>query len=653
MPDVASQREGSSATTLVDSAGVVLGSKRTKPGLSEVWLDPLTGVGSDEDKKGGGSDGSVDGGVRVAHHRGRLSDGAGVSPILNSGAADGPAVKYDGDDPNGGEPRKMAAVSEASCPTEETMPNTTNVPNISTPGTASHSGKESHKIVTDTENARAESTSQTSTSSQSTTAFATGVADTGNLPSAHSQSSDDTDVAGGTAVSGKMSAPHSPTSEAAGEHGQNSLFRFGFKKVGIKERRRQHDEALAALGPYLTASSAEVIDLTGAGEDRGMRLISKKKKAQARHVHTLPVPIPRRSAPPGAEPVRVKLEPESKPKTVSMKAGSTRRGTDASTASRTLVKKEPVGRRDGKATGTGGTERKKTAGPATASAALAGPAQLSEGGEGEFDLKKIKIKREKELAEAVRKVRDLEDAERAMLARVHASQPPLEQSYLKRLRSAIYFDDSGSEGETAAAVEPDSSDSVNSRVHETWEHEPRHNKSELIQDLQRRVNETMEENRQMKVQMRRIMRMMAAHMDAVQKRKGDTSAGDADVSGEHLTSCEGSSAFERVIGHAQRSPIGQASVGGRGSEYTESPISDSGLGKEDAVTMGGREGRSPPGEQASLVTRAITKTQRATSATTLLKPLGVPSFPRSVRRRRSPTLGPLLCRMARWGYSDC
>ena len=109
--------------------------------------------------------------------------------------------------------------------------------------------------------------------------------------------------------------------------------------------------------------------------------------------------------------------------------------------------------------------------------------------------------------------------EQAMLARVYASQKGDKQTYRKRLRSAIYFEDSGSEGApTGALVEDDTSDSSQHEVDKGWLHEPRHNHKDTMRRLQEHMNQTLEENRRLRQQVTHMMRILETHVQPLKQR---------------------------------------------------------------------------------------------------------------------------------------
>ena len=670
-PDVGPHREDNDATNLDGLVGVTSGNTHTNLDASPVWLDPLLGVGSAGGGEGGGVSERSNDKVRKVLSLGSSSDRAGASSVLNSGAADGLAVKYDGIDPNGGEPRKTAVSPLASDPTDGAMLETAGNQAIGTVVNASISGKQlrndatvpnikaekkgGHKSpnkngsnasgegvgrnsVTHPELGHAMSqlrkhqyeyyavadvkhwgvhsslelveswhpvcvkgfndlhearewleeqdappneddVAQVSTSSHSTAVFTAHEVDTRNLPGGGtaSASSEGTDVAEFIPRSGSDGSGRATS--AGGEGDKNTLFGYGFKQVGVQERRRQHEHALAALQPYLELSSKNVVDLTGEDDAQIKQVIPKKKRKQVEHAHV--VPVPRRTSSPTGWLRKVKKEPATKHDHV--KPGRLRKVKKETTAEHDSVK-PGISRGDGKlrVERSGNvTKSKGTSGARLRSGKLTLGASTTLGSEPDAVLKRIVAERNDELARAVIKARDEEAEIEAMLSRVYAHQPRGDQSYRRRLRSAIYFDDSGSEGPpTGVLVGEDTSDSNHSEVGEGWDHEPRHNKKDMMHILHERMNQTLEENRHLRQQVTQMMRFMETHGQSSKPRVDHSSAYEADLSGDRLTSGGASSAFERVIGHAQRSPVGQASSVSKDTGSAASAASGAGYADE-------------------------------------------------------------------------
>ena len=417
----ATSRGGSDATTADGSPGGINDAIGANQQSSPKWLSSLLGAGSGDDKVGGGREQCNNGEAHEVPNPKDSPEKAGAVAVSNSGAASVSAVKYDGVDPNGGEPQKTTVDSAARGPADTAMLGTVGTSKVGALGTTS-----THVEIPVAKSVSA-STSiggalRESTSSESSGAYVVGGADTNNLPvsDADSSFSDGTDVAGGRSQVDDTQADGIQVESPKGTAGSlNTLFSYGFKQVDGAERRLQHEKALAALGPYLKVNEKEVIDLTcDAAVETGSQAIPKKKKKPVQHASAAPVPMMVTTK--IARPKAMKLN------SVKREPGNTRKANKrGSGKSSNAVKREPGQSRD---------------------------AANDNKSEGDGELKRHIKKRNEQLARAVLKAQSETEAERAMLQRVYASQPQSRQSYRKRLRSAVYFEDSGSEGEAGAAI---------------------------------------------------------------------------------------------------------------------------------------------------------------------------------------------------------
>lgn len=226
----------------------------------------------------------------------------------------------------------------------------------------------------------------------------------------------------------------------------HNLSSMGFTTISREEYENQKHKAALKLGPFLRPNTPKKETHT----PRDYRI---PKKSRSRHINNMSAPVPRR-VPTHEDQHNVAKTAHHGPNT---RREATRRAS--------LTRKQ---------------------------------------------LRKIVRQRERELAHAVMAERHNLSSDERMQQRIYTHRQPTQQKYYRRLRKAVYFEDS-SEDDMPAARYPIglARMSGSSDEQEIWENEPpRPREQDKLDRMQNMIEQTQQENRQLRQQMAELMRTL-------------------------------------------------------------------------------------------------------------------------------------------------